>query len=475
MKRLPTGRSLGLRSLGNKLALLFAGVTAIGFSAVFLLVVPGIETGLESQAVGNLRRVAVASSTTLAAAYESDSEPTEPQLNEQVRAAADASDARVTLFGRRRESGELYVISDSRVVREINLPDAVAARAARTGQVVTGVSLGEDGERVAQAARPLRVDGPVVLYSRSLEEVVDAVGLVQRQTVEAAAFAILVALVGGSLVARALARRVRRLDRAAKQVAAGEFIDPLPIDSDDELGQLTRTFNQMERQLAQVDRARREFIANASHELRTPIFSLGGFVELLEDEEIDPETREEFLRAMREQVDRLQKLAVDLLDLSRLDAGALELDSEPVDLAELARAIVAEFTPRVSQHRTELELRLPEPGVQAYCDRQRVAQIMRILLDNALRHTPEGTAVTVSTRHRLARAEFAVTDAGPGLDGDAGQLFERFYTGDAARGSGLGLAIARELAERMEGTIRLETGRGRTRFVVALPRDGVPA
>ena len=118
------------------------------------------------------------------------------------------------------------------------------------------------------------------------------------------------------------------------------------MDSEDELGQLTRTFNEMQDQLRQVDVARKEFVATASHELRTPIFSLGGFVELLQDEELDDETRREFLDTMAEQVERLQKLAVDLLDLSRLDAGSVELDREPVDLSELARAIAGRVQAR---------------------------------------------------------------------------------------------------------------------------------
>ena len=116
---------------------------------------------------------------------------------------------------------------------------------------------------------------------------------------------------------------MRRLERAAAEVARGRFIEPLPVDSEDELGQLTRTFNEMQQQLRQVDVARKEFIATASHELRTPIFSLAGFVELLQDEELDEETRREFLDTMGEQVARLQKLSVDLLDLSRLDAGSV--------------------------------------------------------------------------------------------------------------------------------------------------------
>ena len=108
--------------------------------------------------------------------------------------------------------------------------------------------------------------------------------------------------------------------------------------------------------------ARKEFIATASHELRTPIFSLAGFVELLQDEELDEDTRREFLETMAEQVARLQKLSVDLLDLSRLDAGSVELHPEPVDLSELARSIVNEFTPALADHDTDLEIRLPDHG-----------------------------------------------------------------------------------------------------------------
>jgi two-component system, OmpR family, sensor kinase len=278
------------------------------------------------------------------------------------------------------------------------------------------------------------------------------------------------ALIGGYLVAQALSRRVGRLERAAREVSAGRFVEPLPVTSADELGQLTRAFNEMQARLRRVDVARKEFVATASHELRTPIFSLGGFVELLQDEDLDDETRREFLDTMSEQVARLQKLSVDLLDLSRIDAGSLELRPEAVDLSELAHSVLAEFTPAIAEHETEVEVELPEAGVEAHCDRERVAQIMRILLDNALRHTPEGTHVTVSAYRNNGAAELTVADTGPGLsDGTRGQVFERFFTGDAARGAGLGLAIARELAERMDGTIEVDTRPGKTAFTLELP------
>jgi two-component system OmpR family sensor kinase len=164
---------------------------------------------------------------------------------------------------------------------------------------------------------------------------------------------------------------------------------------------------------------------------------------------------------------------VDLLDLSRLDAGSLELESEPVDLAELARGVVHEFTPAIADHATDLEMLLPDEGPDAYCDPQRVAQIMRILLDNALRHTPAGTHVTVSAATSNGAAGLTVADAGPGLPQESrAKVFERFYTGDAARGAGLGLAIARELAERMDGRLRVSSAAGGTAFTLELPRDG---
>jgi signal transduction histidine kinase len=245
------------------------------------------------------------------------------------------------------------------------------------------------------------------------------------------------------------------------------------VESQDELGRLTQAFNEMQEQLSRVDRARREFIANASHELRTPIFSLGGFVELLQDEQLDQATRDEFLATMGEQVQRLQKLAVDLLDLSRLDAGSIDLNAEQVDLAELAGAVAKEFQPAVTGHRTQLEVQLSEGPVSAMCDRERVMQIMRILLDNALRHTPEGTPVMVIAGRDNGSAELAVADKGPGVaPASHTQVFERFYTADAARGSGLGLAIAKELAERMDGRITLNSRPGRTVFKLALPMAG---
>jgi signal transduction histidine kinase len=231
------------------------------------------------------------------------------------------------------------------------------------------------------------------------------------------------------------------------------------------------TFNEMQQRLARLDSARKEFIANASHELRTPIFSLGGFVELLEHEEPDEASRDEFVRTMREQVERLTKLTADLLDLSKLDADAIEISAEPVDLGRLAEQVASEFGPLAELRRAKLDVRREgdAPAV-ARADPDRVAQIMRILLDNALTHTPEGTAISMITRSHAGTSELIVSDDGPGIARHSRtRVFERFYTGDSVGGSGLGLAIAHELALRMGGRLAVRSRRGRTDFVLELP------
>jgi signal transduction histidine kinase len=280
---------------------------------------------------------------------------------------------------------------------------------------------------------------------------------------------LLIILVGRSYV-RTYASNIRRLQEAARKVADGNFETKIPVASVGPLRPVARTFNEMQRRLAELDSARKQFIANASHELRTPIFSLGGFVELLEDEDPSPAERAEFVRTMRQQIERLTKLTTDLLDLSQLDAGAVAMERSDVELGSLAREVTREFGPRADSRGSRLELRTPPEPVIASADPERVRQVIRILLDNALTHTPEGTKVTVTTYSVNRRAELTVSDDGPGIPPRVqNRIFERFYTADSAGGSGLGLAIATELAQRMHGKIAISSSRRFTAFTLDLP------
>lgn len=293
---------------------------------------------------------------------------------------------------------------------------------------------------------------------------------VKLQILTGGLIAVAIAAAIGLYYTRAAAGNIQRLQEAARKVADGNFETTIPVASVGQLGQLARTFNEMQRRLAELDSARKQFIANASHELRTPIFSLGGFVELLEDEDPSPEERAEFVRTMRQQIERLTKLTTDLLDLSQLDAGAVVMHASAVDLTALAREVTKEFGARADLRGSRLQLRTPAQPAIALGDPDRVRQIIRILLDNALTHTPEGTDVTVTTYSANGRAELTVSDEGPGIPQRAQKrIFERFYTADSAGGSGLGLAIATELAQRMKGEITISSSRRFTAFTLDLP------
>ncbi len=469
----PSRRSL--RSIRTRLTLFFLGITFAAIAAIYLYVVPQLESRLRAEKLSVLTASATSQSRRVEATVGSN-QPA-PFVEQVVRRAADSAAARVTLLRVAQVSGRpvLQLEADSNAVGERSGPAFVSAvRAVRTGRIETGTegsALGPLGE----AARPVRLGGAgrvvaVIVFSTPLSDVQRNVAVVRRQVLIAGGLALLLSLFGGYLVARALSGRIKRLERAAEQVAAGDFSRPIPVSSDDELGQLTGAFNAMQAQLAQLETARKQFIATASHELRTPIFSLGGFIELLQDEDLDEETRDRFLAQLSEQVARLRKLSVDLLDLSRLESGSLELRPEPVDMAELARSVAAEFEPALAQHDSHLELRLAHRQLDALCDPVRVAQIMRILIDNALTHTAAGTDIVVTAQRDDGQMCLAVRDRGAGIKRAAmAQIFEPFYTSNDAQGSGLGLAIASELAERMHGNLGVESVPGLTTFTLEIP------
>jgi signal transduction histidine kinase len=310
----------------------------------------------------------------------------------------------------------------------------------------------------------------IYLYAVTIGGAASGLSSVKLQIVIGGLIAAAIATILGLYYAQMTVSNVRQLQEAARKVADGNFETTIPVASTGQLAPLARTFNEMQRRLAELDSARKQFIANASHELRTPIFSLGGFVELLEEEDPNPEERAEFVRTMRQQIERLTKLTTDLLDLSQLDAGAMEMHARSVDLSALAREVTREFGARAELHGSRLELRTPEQPAIARGDPDRVRQIIRILLDNALKHTPEGTKVTVTTYSANRRAELTVSDEGSGIPQRVqNRIFERFYTADTAGGSGLGLAIASELVQRMQGRITISSSRRFTAFTLDLP------
>jgi signal transduction histidine kinase len=352
-------------------------------------------------------------------------------------------------------------------------------RALRSGHLVRGIE-GVENEQEAVVAAPLTLDRRrvVLILRRPLAEVDSAVQVVSHAFTTAALAGLAVAFVLGLVLATRLVRRLRALTKTAVAVAeAGPSADP-PIDnSRDEVGALTRAFALMQHRLDNQERARRTFVATASHELRTPLTSLQLMLEGLVS---DLRSRAPDLRDAGQQgllalaqTRRLSKLATELLDLSRIDAG-VPLRRELVELRELARSVVAEFA-GCSREGSSIVLS-GAPTAWALADPGAVAQVVRILLDNALRFAPPASAIRVVVQAGTELAAIEVCDDGPGVQSEhRDAVFQRFWRGgetDGHGGFGLGLAIGRELALGMRGELRLVDGRPGGCFEVLLPPAG---
>jgi len=317
----------------------------------------------------------------------------------------------------------------------------------------------------------------VVIAAKPLDDVARAVAVVRHAILVAALAGLATALLVGVALAGTLARRLRRLRRAAVELDPQEPGSALPQDAArDEVGDLSRSLSAMGARLRREEEARKTFVSTASHEMRTPLASLDGMLELLHDDlgadPPDVEDAREQVAALRAHSRRLGTLAAELLDLSRLDAG-VALRRELVDAGEVARAVMAEFALRAAERDTELALDLPPEPCWVIADPGAVARIIRILVDNALRHSAPSGRIDVSVRGGR-RAAIAVSDDGPGVPAaDREVIFERFRRGDGPdAGFGLGLALGRELAERMGGRLELAQSSRGARFVTEL--EGAP-
>ena len=402
--------------------MVFFGITRWPSARLYLYVAPGLQSRLMGEKLDRAGRHGPDALGPSSAARWAAPTPL-PQVRRLVSNQATAPGDRVTLLSVNLAQGALAALRAGRLGhglgdRRCGSPIAQQAVAQRRGSV-TGIEPPRRARwprRPSRCSTPRRVGGGDRVLRAGRGRHAHRHARSATRSWSPAAIALLLALVAGYLVARALAQRVKRLELAAKQVAAGDFSHPIPVDSTDELGQLAVAFNEMQQQLHQLEQARKKFIATASHELRTPVFSLGGFVELLEDEELDAETRRRFLDQVREQVQRLGKLSVDLLDLSRLEsglAGAAPRGGRPRRADALGvRRVRADAGPARQPARAAPAAR----RIEAQCDPVRVAQIMRILIDNALTHTPPGTKIVVTAGRDNGHVHLAVRDDGEGID-----------------------------------------------------------
>ncbi len=291
----------------------------------------------------------------------------------------------------------------------------------------------------------------------------------------AATGAFLAAVAVSIFVTRRIVAPIQAMTTASARIADGRYGERVPVTSDDELGELAGQFNRMAATLEQVERMRRDLVADVAHELRTPLASIDGYMEALIDGVVPAEPAT-FHRVRRE-ASRLQRLVADLQELSRVEAGQLPIHQRPVAVRDLVDAAVGRLRPQFDDKEIALETDAAPGLPQVRADPDRVGQVLTNLLGNALQHTPQGGRVTIRAHPEHGMVAISVADSGAGIAPEhLPHLFDRFYRADRSRarssgGSGIGLTITRHLVEGHGGSIRAESegpGRGAT-FTFTLP------
>lgn len=324
------------------------------------------------------------------------------------------------------------------------------------------------------------VSNPYTFRAQTLETIVNVLGI-------AAIIAMVAAVIASILIADRLSNPIRRLTAAARELSEGHLDTRVtPPSNSREMGELTAAFNSMAERVQTAiefirrDRDRsRDFLADVSHELRTPIAAMRTFNELLTDGQVaDEGTRREFLEQTRQQIERLDWLAQNLLELSKLESGLVLLDLRPDDLRAVVESAVQQAQPSAQRKGVALVAALPDEPIRQRHDPQRIGQVLGNLIGNAIKFTPRGGEVRVTLHATDSGAQLIVADTGVGIDPkELPLVFERFYRGaqvneSRAAGSGLGLSIVRSVVEMHNGRVTISSTPGKgTEVSVALPRD----
>ena len=258
----------------------------------------------------------------------------------------------------------------------------------------------------------------------------------------------------------------------------GDFSQRIPVQGKDEASQLGRSFNEMADQLKNLEVTRQSFVANVSHELRSPLTSMKGFLEAMMDGTIPPEEHDHYIDIVLSETRRMTAMVNDLLDLARIESGIITVNYEVFDINELIRRTLITFEARISEKQMELDVRFANEQSFVYADSNQISQVLRNLIDNAIKYSPEGRTLLVSTYALRKEVYVTIRDTGVGIPAeDVPHIFDRFYKVEKAHtpspqvGSGLGLAIVKKIIEAHGQSITVKSARGKgTQFTFTLEK-----
>lgn len=318
----------------------------------------------------------------------------------------------------------------------------------------------------------------ILLVVGDLSPVREGLGSMILWTVLVSAFT----LIGAGIVSYYTAYRVINpfveMNHAVQCYSRGDFSTRIPVEGRDEAAQFGKSLNEMAEQLRGLEDTRRSFVANVSHELRSPLTSMKGFLEAMQDGTIPPENFPEYIEIVLNETRRMVTLVNDLLDLARIESGTIQLNFEVFDINELIRRTLLTFEARLNENEMEMEVRFAQEQCTVFADPAQIGQVLRNLIDNAIKYSPKGRSLFVSTYSMRKTVYVTVRDNGIGIpQEDVPHVFDRFYKVEKAHtptpqmGSGLGLSIVKRIIEQHGQSITVRSARGRgTQFTFTLER-----
>lgn len=339
-------------------------------------------------------------------------------------------------------------------------------------------------ERMMTTGRPWEKDGIIqggIFVNVRLSEITETMNDMSGRIMLAACIAIFFSVVAISIVAHRLTSPLAEMNRLVKSYAKGDFSERFEIRRRDEIGQLATSVNAMAEDLEGIETMRRSFVANVSHELKSPLASMRGFLQAILEGAVPQESSSEYMQIVYDETIRLNNLINDLLDLSKIESGQIPLVLMPFDVNELIVRTVLTFEQRIEEQRIEVDFDFESEHCMVYADMDRITQVFRNLIDNAVKYAGRDSKIHLASRDSLSgeHVEFEISDNGNGIaPEDLPHLWERFYKADkvrtpgSAEGTGLGLSIVKQIIYQHNCEIHAESELGKgTKFVFDLPKD----
>lgn len=356
--------------------------------------------------------------------------------------------------------------------KEYHMPDYEKALASENG---IGVYLGRDGGKNILAVTTL-ISKPSSNYSAlrfvtSLEKIDGQIGGIMLTALVVSVFILLVVALTGVYFVKSIVVPITRIGGTAKKLAKGDFSERIPVTSHDEIGQLSRAFNEMADELENSEQIKNDFISSVSHELRTPLTAIKGWSETLESG-YDPESFQKGMKVITGETKRLEEMVEDLLDFSRIQSGHFSLQMTTLDvIAELEDALLI-YIDKSKKENILLSYNEPEFMCAVVGDKNRLRQVFINIIDNALKYTEPGGAIEVVAEKNDSAVIVSVSDTGAGIaPEDLPKVKTKFYKANKTKhGSGIGLAVADEIVTRHGGTLDIESELGKgTTVTIILP------